>query len=70
MTLQRLTDNTHEITHRGRLYTIIERTRERGYDLFIDGGVPQRFHSIPHLMEKYPHLLSDLAVMATGGKIS
>ncbi len=64
--LQRLTDNAHEIAHRGRSYTIIERSRGRGYDMYINGRGPRRFQSVPGMMEAFPHLLQDLAMIAAG----
>lgn len=64
--IERLTDNAHEIAHRGRSYTIIERSRGRGYDMYIDGRGPRSFFSIPGMMQEFPHLLQDLAQMAIG----
>lgn len=63
MTLQRLTDNAHEIKHRGREYTLIKRSRDRGYDMYIDGRGPKNFYNLYNLVREYPHLGQDIALI-------
>lgn len=69
MTIQRISDNAHEIRHRGREYTIIKRSPSLGgfYDIYIDGNRPRRFYSVPHMIAEFPHLLKDLTDLAAGG---
>ena len=62
MTIQRMNDNTHEISYDGRTYTIVRRSPFFGsrHDLFIDGGRPHQFCSIDAIDRKYPYLRDDL----------
>ena len=63
MSLQRLSDNAHEIGHRGREYTLIKRSRDRGYDMYIDGRGPHHFRNLYNLVADYPHLGQDVALI-------
>ena len=62
MTIQCINDNTHEIRHAGRTYTIVHRSPFFGsmHDVFIDGGRPHQFLGIDAIGRKYPHLRDDL----------
>ena len=63
--IERISDNAHEITHRGHIYTIIHRSAFFGamYDLYIDGHGPCEFYHIADIARKYPHLGYDLALI-------